>query len=80
MRTDSVCSTLPRGDRVEARAAPIPPGKQSRCRTRRLADPGLGTHFAGATGVVMLQAWIGDLRPERSGATNITSTKVVLDA
>lgn len=37
-------------------------------------------HFAGADAVVMLQAQIGDLRPEPFLRNNITSTKVVLDA
>lgn len=46
-----------------------------------LAEPGdWERHFAGADSVVMLQAQIGDLRPEPFLRNNITSTKVVLDA
>jgi nucleoside-diphosphate-sugar epimerase len=46
-----------------------------------LAEPGdWERHFFGADAVVMLQAQIGDLRPEPFLRNNITSTKVVLDA
>ena len=46
-----------------------------------LAEPGdWERHFSGADAVIMLQAQIGDLRPEPFLRNNITSTKVVLDA
>ena len=46
-----------------------------------LAEPGdWERHFSGADAVVMLQAQIGDLRPEPFLRNNITSTKMVLNA
>lgn len=46
-----------------------------------LAEPGdWERHFSGADAVVMLQAQIGDLRPEPFLRNNITSTRMVLDA